>query len=242
MELAVFNGSPRGEKSNTRFILDSFLQGFMSTEGNRYEQAYLLKLGKRQNQLELFKNARHILLAFPLYGDAMPFVVKSFIESLEPHCSEKRNQDIGFIVQSGFPETIHSCYLEKYLAKLALRLHCSYKGTVIKGGAESITMLRLLDNIFLKWFCNIGAITDFAGVGHHVNMGKLKRSFFELGKEFGVSGEFNKDIVSGITEPDRLGRFSFWVYKFIIENLYWNLALIRNNSFAERFAKPLRKS
>jgi len=238
MKLTIFNGSPRGKCSNTRSILEPFIDGFMSTEGNSYELAYLIHFELRDEQVALFKNASHVLLAFPLYTDAMPFVVKSFIESLEPLCGEKCNPDIGFIVQSGFPETRHSRYLERYLGKLASRLNCRYKGTVIKGGVEAISMLPLLDNLFLKWFCEFSAFTDFAGVGHLLDKKKLVNSFHELGKEFGVSGEFNKDLVTGLTEPDRISAFSFWAFRFVVHHLYWNLVLRKNNAFAERFARP----
>jgi hypothetical protein len=238
MKLTIFNGSPRGNTSNTRTILDAFLQGFMSTDGNSYELSYLIHTEKREEQVAMFKNARYVLLAFPLYVDAMPFVVKSFIESLEPLCDEKFNPDIGFIVQSGFPETAHSRYLERYLGKLALRLKCGYKGTVIRGGGEAIKLLALLDNIFLLWFCKFSASTNFANVGHLLDKEKLTRSFHALGKEFGVTGEFDDDIVTDLTEPDRIGAFSFWAFKFVTHNLYWDLLLRKNNVFAERFARP----
>ncbi len=237
MKLTIFNGSPRGNTSNTRVILDAFLEGFMSTGGNSYEMSYLIHTEKREEQVEMFKNARHVLLAFPLYTDAMPFVVKSFIESLEPLCNEKSNPDIGFIVQSGFPETVHSRSLERYLGKLALRLVCGYKGTVIRGGVETIKALPLL-NIFQQWFCKFSALTNFAGVGHLLDKKKLTHSFQELGREFGVSGKFDSDMVAAITEPDRIGAFGFWAFKFVAHNLYWDLVLRKNNVYAERFARP----
>jgi hypothetical protein len=238
MKLTIFNGSPRGNTSNTRLILDAFIEGFMSTEGNSYELSYLIHTEKREEQVAMFRNAEHLLLAFPLYTDAMPFPVKSFIESLEPLCNEASNPDIGFIVQSGFPETVHSRYLERYLGKLALRLKCGYKGSVIKGGVEAMKLLPLLDNIFLRWFCKFGALTDFAGVGHFLDKEKLTNSFKKLGREFGVSGKFDNDIVKGLTEPDRIGAFGFWAFKFLSHNLYWDLVLRRNNAFAMRFDRP----
>jgi hypothetical protein len=238
MKLTIFNGSPRGNTSNTRLILDAFIEGFMSSQGNSYELSYLIHTEKREEQVEMFRNAKHVLLAFPLYFDAMPFPVKSFIESLEPLCNETSNPSILFIVQSGFPETVHSRYLERYLAKLALRLKCRYKGTVIKGGVEAMKISPLIDNIFLQWFCKFGAVTDFAGVGHLLDKAKLTNSFKKLGKEFGTSGKLDDDIVSGLIEPDRIGVFGFWAFKFVAHNLYWNLALRKNKAFAKRFDRP----
>ena len=42
MKLTVFNGSPRGKKSNTAILLEHFLKGFMETEGNSYELEYIV--------------------------------------------------------------------------------------------------------------------------------------------------------------------------------------------------------
>ena len=122
MKLAVFNGSPRGKDSNTKVLLEHFINGFMKTDGNTYEVAYLIRVKDRGSFINLFQEAEQVLLAFPLYDDAMPAIVKTFIESLEPLCRREGNPDIGFIVQSGFPEAIHSRYVERYLAKLAARL------------------------------------------------------------------------------------------------------------------------
>jgi len=41
MRLTVFNGSPRGEESTTTILLKHFLEGFITTDGNTYEIAYL---------------------------------------------------------------------------------------------------------------------------------------------------------------------------------------------------------
>jgi hypothetical protein len=210
----------------------------MSTEGNSYELSYLVHSEKREEQVELFKKASHVLLAFPLYVDAMPFAVKSFIESLEHFTKEKRNQKIGFIVQSGFPETAHSRYVARYLDKLSSRLNCNCTGTVIKGGVEAIRIPQLLKNNFLQWFCMFSAFTNFAGVGHLLDRKRLEKSFYVLGKEFGVTGEFNTDVVNRFTEPDRIGNFGFWAFAFVAENLYWNLKLKKNNAFDKRFARP----
>ena len=138
MRLTVFNGSPRGKGSNTKFLLEHFLNGFMTTDGNSYEMVYLNRLKDSDKFIKFFQEAEQVLLAFPLYTDAMPAMVKTFIESLEPLCGREGNPDIGFIVQSGFPEAIHSRYIERYLEKLAIRLGCRYIGTVIKGGVEGI--------------------------------------------------------------------------------------------------------
>ena len=217
MKLTVFNGSPRGKGSNTKILLDHFTDGFTATEGNTYELAYLVRLKESDNFIKHFREAEKVLLAFPLYFDAMPAIVKNFIESLEPLCGREGNPDIGFIVQSGFPESIHSRYVERYLEKLAKRLGCRYKGTVIKGGGEGIKSMP-------AWMNK-----------------SLFKSFYELGKTFGKTGELDKQIVLKLAKPERISKLNFWFLKLIGHNIMWNSMLKKNNAFAKRFARPYVK-
>jgi len=217
MKLTVFNGSPRGKGSNTKILLEHFINGFMTTDGNTYELAYLIRVKDSDNFIKLFQEAEQVLLAFPLYTHAMPAIVKTFIESLEPLCGREGNPDIGFIVQGGLPEAIHSRYVERYLEKLAVRLGCRYKGTVIRGGVEGIRFLP-------AWMTR-----------------KLFKSFYELGKTFGERGEFDKQIVLKLAQPERLTKFQFRVLKLVGERFYWDKMLKKNNAFEKRFAKPYAK-
>lgn len=218
MKLTVFNGSPRGKSSNTKVLLEHFLNGFMKIDGNTYELAYLNHLKDRDTFIKMFEEAEHVLLAFPLYTDAMPAIVKTFIESLEPLCGRKGNPDIGFIVQSGFPEAIHSRYIERYLKKLAVRLGCRYKGTAIKGGGEG---LQALPSLMAR---------------------KVLKPFYDLGKAFGETGKFNEQIVLKLGKPEKLPRFRMLFFNLIGHWLsgliMWNRKLKQNNAFEKRFDKP----
>lgn len=214
MKLTVFNGSPRGKSSNTRVFMEHFLNGFMTTKGNTYELAYLKAVKDKDAPVRLFQEAEHVILASPLYTDAMPAMVKDFIESLEPLCQREGNPDIGFMVQSGFPEPLHSRYLERYYVKLAKRMGCRYKGTVIRGAGESIR-----------------------GTPEFMNRG-LYKSFYKLGEAFGRTSEFDKKIVAGLAKPERYNRRKFWVMRTIGQKMYWDPMLKKNNAFEKRFAKP----
>jgi AcrR family transcriptional regulator len=59
----------------------------------------------------------------------------AFIEKLQAS-----KGSISFFVQSGFPESSQSHYLEAYFEQLALRLGRTYLGTAIKGGVEGLQM------------------------------------------------------------------------------------------------------
>lgn len=214
MKLTVFNGSPRGKSSNTALLLEHFINGFMATGGNTHELAYLVQTNDSDKFVKLFQEAEQVLLAFPLYTDAMPAIVKAFFESLEPLCGRQGNPGIGFIVQSGFPEAVHSRYLERYLEKLARRLGCGYKGTVIRGGVEGI---------------RVEPPSMTRG---------LFKSFYQLGKSFGETGKFDERIVLKLARCQKLTKLQFQVFKFFGEKTYWDKLLKENNAFEKRFDKP----
>ena len=79
MRLTVFNGSPRGSGSNTKILVEKFLRGFHETPGNTSEIIYLNRINKQDEFVQAFCEADHVILATPLYTDAMPAIVKTFI-------------------------------------------------------------------------------------------------------------------------------------------------------------------
>jgi multimeric flavodoxin WrbA len=116
--LTLFNGSPRGARGNTPIFLREFAAGF----GGETETHHLIQLKQTGQHVQAFAAAECVLIGLPLYTDAMPGSVKQFFEALEPLAGRKGNPPVGFLVQSGFPEGLHSRYVERYLEKLAARL------------------------------------------------------------------------------------------------------------------------
>ena len=214
MELTIFNGSPRGKVSNTKVLVDQFLDGFMKRNGNSYKIVYLNTTKDSDYLIKMFEEAEKVLLAFPLYVDSMPAIVKTFIESLEPLCGRKENPDIGFLVQSGLPESIHSRYVERYLKKLSARLGCNYMGTIIKGGVEGVQAKPVRMNK------------------------KLFNSFYQIGKIFGETGKFDEEIIDRLAQPERYSKFYLWLFKLFGKFWYWDMMLKKNNAYEKRFAKP----
>ena len=238
MKLAVFNGSPRGKDSNTKVLLTHFINGFMSTDENSYELSYLVHSKEHRRDIEFFRGADHAIIAFPLYFDSMPTNVKAFIESLEPLSHRSDSPAIGFIVQSGFPEPEHSRYVERYLKKFAERMGCEYKGTVIRGAYEAIRIPPRLDKMLHKFIIAMGKTFNKGGMGGVTDIKRLNEKFYELGAAFGKTGELNKDIIYQLTQPEKLSKIDFWLYKLVGERLYWNNMLKKNNAFDNRFDRP----
>ena len=220
MKLTVFNGSPRGKKSNTAILLEHFLKGFMETEGNSYELEYIVNNEDVGELVEMFKDANNVILAFSLYTGCMPGIVKPFIESLKPLCGKQGNPSVGFMVQGGFPEAYQSRFVERYLEKLAKRLNCQYLGCVVKGGIEGIQ-----------------------GKPQFMTK-KIFYYFYELGKVYGKSRKFDEELLKRLAKPEHLSAWRRLFYKFArltgMANIHWDKQLKENNAFEKRFDRPYR--
>lgn len=218
MKLTVFNGSPRRKKSNTALLLEHFLKGFMETEGNSYELVYIGNYKAEGKLVEMFKEANNVILAFPLYTDCMPGIVKSFIESLKPLCGKQGNPSLGFMVQGGFPEAYQSRFVERYLEKLAKRLSCQYVDCIVKGGIEGFqTMPQFMTK-------------------------KVFSYLYEIGKVYGKSGKFDEELLNKLAKPEHLSALRRLFFKFAMltgmANIHWDRQLKENKAFEKRFDKP----
>ena len=218
MKLTVCNGSPRGKSGNTEIMLDRFLAGFESVPENTSERFHLNRINDQPAAAAAFTDAEAVLIAMPLYTDAMPGLVMAFFELLEQFQGGPDNPRLGFLVQSGFPEAAHSRYLERYLEKLAARLDCPYIGTLVRGGCE----------------------------GLRVAPAKRNRRLFalleEIGRDFGRSGRFDPALLKKLAQPERIPGVATTLMKPVMRlglfNGYWNRMLKKNHAFDRRFARP----
>lgn len=220
MKLTVINGSPRGSNSNTRFLLDPFIQGFQSSSGRQAKITDLVKTLSARTLAGLLAETDRLILAFPLYTDAMPGLVKKFIEDLYSLSLKTviRFPPMGFIIHSGFPEAAHSRPLEAYLKKLTKRLQTEYLGTVIKGGSEGIREMP-------AWMIR-----------------RTLDRFHTLGYRFGESGRFDPQISGLLAGPEKLNLPALSLFRFLhftgLTQSYWNQEMKQNGSFDRRFAQP----
>jgi len=178
---------------------------------------YLANYKKNEVYIKDFLKSNTVLFIFPLYTDAMPGVVKLFMEELYKS-KPTRKTNVGFIVQSGFPESIHSLYLERYLERFARRLDFNYLGTIRKGGVEGIQIMP-------------GAMTK-----------KLYENFRQLGRHFANTGKFDPNIKEKLAIPYKLSftrRILFRVMGCLgFANYYWNINLKKHDAYRKRFDQP----
>ena len=218
MKLAVFNGSPRGRGSTSKVLLEQFLRGFEAAAWNSHETFYLNRVRDTERFAQAFADAEHALLAFPLYWDAMPGQVKTFIEALEPLCGREGNPDVGFLVQSGFPEAAHMRPVERYLEKLASRLGCGYVGTIIKGNCNRVEERPAKANR------------------------KLFGTLLELGVEYVETGRFDEALMAELAKPERFPKLMAALFRLLENSTFmrrgWNNQIKKSGAYEDRFARP----
>ena len=218
MKLVIFNGSPRYKKSNSAILIEHFLRGYNRACGSIVPVYYLANKSHREISGKIFSQASTVIVFFPLYTDCMPGIVKEFIEIIAQQSTGGESKKIGFVVQSGFPESIHSSFLEKYLKKLTLRLNCEYLGTVIKGGVEGIQIMP-------------APMTK-----------KLYSQFENLGEYFCQNESFEQKTMNELRKPYTFSHTHVRVFNFLsrfgLTNFYWNSNLKKNGAYEKRFARP----
>ena len=220
MKLVIFNGSPRNKKSNSKILIEHFLSGYNRISSELVPIHYLANRKQKEEQKEIFRKSDIIIVIFPLYTDCMPGIVKEFFESIV-RLELTNSKKIGFIVQSGFPEAIHSIFIERYLKKLTKRIKCEYLGTIIKGGVEGI---QIMPPFMTK---------------------KLFGRFEDLGEYFAKYEAFSTEIQESLRKPFKMSLMRRFIFSLIsktgLTNFYWNSNLKRNNAFSKRFDKPFEE-
>ncbi|VAW24805.1 hypothetical protein MNBD_BACTEROID01-2899 [hydrothermal vent metagenome] len=219
MKLAIFNGSPRGKNSNSRIFSEKFQEGVESVGGIVSSIDYLVNIKKTEGHVKHFKKAEAVLIVFPLYTDAMPGIVKNFIEAIGEF--DGKQKPIAFVIHSGFSEGIHCSFIAKYNKILANRWNMNYVGTIIKPGSEGT---RLKPGSWNK---------------------SLNKNMRRFGACFVTKGEFDPKQMAKFTGPSLHSPFKRWMYILLshtgLTNFYWNMNLKKNKAFEKRFDAPYLK-
>jgi multimeric flavodoxin WrbA len=214
--LIAINGSPRGEQGNTPILLQKIMDGFSSVEGNQASIFHLCKTGHDQACLDAMQQADCAILGFPLYTDAMPGIVKEFIEMIG-QSDPAIHTPIGFEVHSGFPEAIHSRYVEQYLMQLTSRMNCAYLGTIIHGSGEGIR-------------------SNPQKVNH-----RLFDQYKLLGYHLAKKGRMDMHLIRRIAGSERYPRIAVPFLKLLNDTSirsYWDMQLKENGAYQDRFTQP----
>jgi hypothetical protein len=220
--LLLLNGSPRGERSNSMKMLKRVAEGWVRGGGAQPEVLHLVRRAQFQRAVEAFAGADVVLLGMPLYTDAMPALVKAYIEALAQRVEATRaggaNPILAFLVQSGFPEAAHSRPLERYLEKLAQRMGSHYAGTIVRGGGESLQAMPEQANR------------------------KLWARLQTLGEQLARDGRFGAAELKAVAGTERFSRIAVMLTSLACRlpafHFYWNGMLKKNGAWERRFAAP----
>jgi multimeric flavodoxin WrbA len=208
-KLVIYNGSPRRSGSNSAIILKKAVEAL----GDKLEIRDLKERNKWEEWAEAFKNEKHVMFFMPLYVHSMPSHVMGFIEKLQAS-----KGSISFFVQSGFPESSQSHYLEAYFEQLALRLGRTYIGTAIKGGMEGLQMRP--------------------AIAQEKMIEPLVKAIVNLVHE----GSFNPEDIRQLSMPIQFGKGVQVIFKLLsktgLVNFFWNKQLKENAAYEKRFNCP----
>jgi NAD(P)H-dependent FMN reductase len=219
MKRLLLNGSPRGKTSNSRLILTWIARGLEQSGIATPPTVDLVSDPTRAEHLQAFLDADEVVFAFPLYTDAMPGVVMAFLELLvaaDPRLV--RGKRIAFVIQSGFPEAIHTETLADYLARLCERLGMCHLGTLRRGGMEGIREMP------------------------PGQVAKVAARFIAAGKELGDKGAFSSELLRRMAGTRCFGATGRIIAHVLVTtgvlNSHWDRHLRQNGAFERRFDAP----
>jgi len=219
MTRLLLNGSPRGKNSNSRLILSWLTQGLARAGEAEPPVLDLARIRDLDAQRAAFLAADEVVLVFPLYTDSMPGLVKAFLEAVgtaDP--AQLKGKRVAFVVQSGFPESIHSEAVARTLARVSFRLGWVHAGTLIKGGVEGIRVMP-------AW-----------------QVARTKAAFIRAGQELGRDGCFSDELRARLASPRTFGPWQLRALRVLIRtgllNFYWNSNLKKHHAYARRFDAP----
>jgi NAD(P)H-dependent FMN reductase len=212
----IIIGSPRGKGSNSWFLAQIMIDGYQSVREWNPEVAFLSKKSELEAHINLFKSSERIFFHFPLYTDAMPGILKNFLDHLSR--TDFKGKKLGYFIISGFPEAHHSLYIEEYFKNLTKKYKAELIGSIIKGGMEGVMIQP-------KWATK-----------------KIRKDIFQLGKELAEQGQFDPYLTKKMRKMMQLPKFAkliLPIFKMLgLTDMYWNKNLKKNNAFQNRFDRP----
>lgn len=221
MNLLLINGSPKRSESNTGIMLNT-LDKVIKERISETKVLSLSRTTSLETIVDSMKEYTHIIIGFPLYGNAMPAGMLELLEKISAENSMLSGKHLGFMIQYGFPEAIHARPIESYLKEWALERGAFYSGAIIKGGCDGLSKEKKL--------------TD-----NH----KVLKGLITIGHSYVETGYFDLDEITSFAGQETQRKRNPQLLKLIIalmNHFYWKRLLNSNNiSEKESFAKPYEK-
>jgi len=145
-------GSPKVKRPSTSGVLGGYLLDRLKERGWETELLTLrASLGREDGQLELLaatNRAELIVLAFPLYVDALPFLMTKALTVLAAHrarISDVPPQRFVAICNSGFPEAHQNSLALAICRRFAVASRMTWAGALALGAGEALSSGRPLE-------------------------------------------------------------------------------------------------
>lgn len=210
MKTIVLNGSPKGnsQSSSSYFLAKAFVRS-MNTP------CEIRAIAKEDNKVlaEYTSQFDNIIIILPNYIHSIPSGTLDFLNKLPPAAGSRA---IGFIIQSGYPESSESEIMVRLFRKFAQRLGYAYHGTVVKGGCAG---LAIMPKMFRR----------------------LAEQFAQFGALFEETGQFDEKLAADFAKPYMLSPFKMWIFNAldpISNSLTWHKFMKKNNAFEKRLDMP----
>lgn len=157
MKTILLNGSPKGnvQSSGSYFLAKAFASGMK-------EPCEIRSVYKedRWELLQYVSQFERIIFFTPNYIHLIPARTLDFLYAL-PKGSE--GQSLGFIIQSGYPESAESEIAGRFFKRFASRLQYGYLGTVVKGECAGLAIIPEKFGKLEKKFAEFSALYEERG-------------------------------------------------------------------------------
>lgn len=212
MKLIVINGSPRGAKSNSARIVQTWL--FPQDSGASYEMLYAKDIVKDESILPA-SGADAYLIIFPLYVDSVPGIVKGVFEIMERRKAEFLGKKVWYVIHSGFPEPRQSRLAERYMRYFTSFMEMRYMGAAVMGSSEGLQ----------------GAPDKMYG--------KKPELFGRLGQDIREGQPFNEETVLRIAGKETLSGAVIFIMNLLNPGkFFWDRTLKKNGAYDKRYDQP----
>lgn len=214
MKTLIFNGSPRGEYSNSN-VINTWLRESIGVED---KDLIIRDRKSHDSYLKRMEDGDIFIITFPLYADSMPGIVMNFFEKVYNYRDNLRGKKYVFVVHCGFPESAHMHGIRDYLNVFVDKMNGQLVGVVLKGGSEGFRLMP------------------------EKSLTKTRKSFTEIGISIKEGKEIPRLHLDKLEKPIHLNKLTQVLFKIFsalkLANLYWDSNLKRNKAFEKRFDRP----